>query len=153
MANFLSSTLKHQLLTTTFIATAFLACKPSVDYKQKREEVIRYHDVVMADAGQVVDKQMRLTSMLKDLHALKTKNPGIDTLVEKDSILAVQAKLNHADEAMNDWMHHFEPDVTGKSDSEAIAYFEGEKVKIQRVDSLFKQEIKLADRYLGKFKK
>lgn len=133
--------------------TAFMACKPAVDYKQKREEVIKYHDVVMADAGQVVDKQMRLTAMLKDLAALKTKNPGLDTLVERDSILAVQARLNHADEAMNDWMHHFEPDVTGKSDAEAITYFEGEKVKIQRVDSLFKQEIKFADCYLSKFKK
>ena len=133
--------------------TAFLACKPATDYKQKREEVIKYHDVVMADAGQVVDKQMRLTGMLKDLASLKAKNPGIDTLVEKDSIVTVQAKLNQADEAMNDWMHQFEPDVTGKSDAEAISYFEAEKIKIQRVDSLFKQEIKSADRYLSKFKK
>jgi hypothetical protein len=145
--------MKYQLLTTFILATAIVACKPAVDYKQKREEVIKYHDVVMADAGQVVDKQMRLTSMLKDLGALKDKNPGIDTLVERDSILAVQAKLNRADEAMNDWMHHFEPDVTGKSDAESIAYFEAEKLKIQRVDSLFKQEIRFADRYLSKFKK
>ena len=133
--------------------TALLACKPATDYKQKREEVIKYHDVVMADAGQVVDKQMRLTGMLKDLAGLKARNPGIDTLVEKDSIVTVQAKLNQADEAMNDWMHQFEPDVTGKSDAEAISYFEAEKIKIQRVDSLFKQEIKSADRYLSKFKK
>jgi hypothetical protein len=145
--------MKHQVLTTAMFLTIFIACKPEVDYKQKREEVIKYHDVVMADAGHVVDKQMRLTGMLKDLAALKAKNPGIDTLVEKDSILAVQAKLNQADEAMNDWMHRFEPDVTGKSNAEAIAYFEAEKVKIQRVDSLFKQEIKFADRYLSKFKK
>jgi hypothetical protein len=145
--------MKHQLLTITMFATVFLACKPAVDYKQKREEVIKYHDVVMADAGQVVDKQMRLTSMLKDLGGLKAKNPEIDTLVEKDSILAVRAKLNRADEAMNDWMHHFEPDVTGKSNAESIAYFEAEKLKIQRVDSLFKQEIRFADRYLSKFKK
>jgi len=145
--------MKQKFLTGAMIITAFMACKPTVDYKQKREEVIKYHDIVMADAGQVVDKQMRLTGMLKDLDSVKAKNPGIDTLVEKDSIKAVQAKLNQAEEAMNDWMHQFEPDVTGKPDSEAIAYFEAEKVKIQRVDSLFKREIKLADRYLSKFKK
>jgi hypothetical protein len=84
---------------------------------------------------------------------LKLKNPKIDTLIEKDSILAVQMHLEAADDSMNNWMHHFEPDVTGKSNEEAVHYFEEEKVKIQKVDSLFKREIKSADAYLRKFNK
>jgi hypothetical protein len=143
----------HKHLILGLLAITFYSCKPSVDYKEKRAEVIKYHDVVMADAGNVVDMQMRLTDMLKNLGTLKAKNPLIDTLKEKDSILVVQTRLSKADDAMNEWMHKFEPDVTGKSNEQAIAYFESEKTKIKHVDNLFKQEIMFADRYLSKFKK
>jgi hypothetical protein len=142
---------RQLFLPLVIITSTISACKPTVDYKEKREEVIKFHDLVMADEGEVVDKQMRLKDMLKDLGGLKRKNPGIDTLVEKDSILAVQARLEAADNAMNTWMHHFEPDVTGKSNEVAVQYFEAEKLKIQKVDSLFKQEIKSANAYLRKF--
>lgn len=148
--------MKHHLVRLFFfflviITSAISACKPTVDYKEKREEVIKFHDLVMADEGEVVDKQMRLKDMMKDLGGLKLKNPKIDTLVEKDSILAVQARLEAADDAMNNWMHHFEPDITGKSNEAAVQYFEAEKLKIQKVDSLFKREIKSANAYLRKF--
>lgn len=134
------------------IIIAFAACKPQADYKTKRDEVIKLHDVVMADQGKVVSREIQITDILKDLRTLKSKNPGIDTLVEKDSLHIVHGRLSKADEAMNDWMHQFEPDVTGKSNEEAVQYFEAEKLKIQKVDTLFKQEIKAADAYLSKFK-
>lgn len=134
------------------IIFALAACKPQTDYKTTRDEVIKLHDVVMADQGKVVSREIQITEMLKDLKALKTTNPAIDTLVEKDSLRAIHSRLSKADEAMNDWMHQFEPDVTGKSNEEAVKYFEAEKLKIQRVDTLFKQEIKGADAYLSKFK-
>lgn len=134
------------------IIIAVSACKPQTDYKTKRDEVIKLHDVVMADQGKVVSREIQITDVLKDLKALKNKNPQIDTLVEKDSLRAIHSRLSKADEAMNDWMHQFEPDVTGKSKEEAVQYFEAEKVKIQKVDTLFKQEIKAADAYLSKFK-
>ncbi len=135
------------------IIIAFAACKPQADYKTKRDEVIKLHDVVMADQGKVVSREIQITDILKDLRTLKNKNPHIDTLVEKDSLHIIHGRLSKADEAMNDWMHQFEPDVTGKSNEEAVQYFEAEKVKIQKVDTLFKQEIKAADAYLSKFKR
>ncbi|MNY82604.1 hypothetical protein D3C86_2248100 [compost metagenome] len=58
-----------------------------------------------------------------------------------------------AEDSMNDWMHKFEPDVTGKSNDEAIQYFEAEKAKIATIDSLYKVEIKVSGEYLSKFKK
>jgi hypothetical protein len=145
--------IRRLVFPLVLLTMSFGACKPAVDYKEKREEVIKLHDVVMGDAGNVVDKQSRLQGMLKDLRGLKLKYPNIDTLKEKDSIDAVNARLEAADDAMNDWMHHFEPDVTGKSNEEAVHYFEAEKLKIQKVDSLFKREIKSADAYLAKFNK
>lgn len=140
-------------LTLAFLVVSMFGCKPAPDFKERRAEVIKYHDAVMADAGNVADKQMQLNDMLKDLGTLKAKNPLIDTLKEKDSIILVQQKLNKAEDAMNEWMHKFEPDVTGKSNQQAIAYFESEKQKIKQVDSLFKKEIRFADTYLSKFKK
>jgi hypothetical protein len=132
---------------------ALASCKPQTDYKEKRNEVIKVHDVVMADQGKVVDKQLQLQNMLKDLPALVSKNPGIDTIKERDSIVIIRDRLNTAEEAMNTWMHEFEPDVTGKSNEESVAYFEAEKLKIEKVDTLFKKELKDADAYLSKFKK
>jgi hypothetical protein len=134
------------------IIVAVAACKPQTDYKEKRDEVIKIHDVVMADQGKVVSREIQITSMLKDLKGLKARNSRLDTLAERDSLVAIHTRLSKADESMNDWMHQFEPDVTGKSNEEAVKYFESEKLKIQKVDTLFKQEIKSADAYLSKFK-
>ncbi|MNY83295.1 hypothetical protein D3C86_2259730 [compost metagenome] len=54
---------------------------------------------------------------------------------------------------MNDWMHNFEPDVTGKSNEDAVQYFKDEKAKIAEVDSLYKKEIASSNAYLERFKK
>ena len=132
---------------------AFASCKQQLDYKATRDEVIKVHDVVMADHGKVVDQQLKLEEMLKNMSALKAQHSEIDTIKEKDSITAVRDQLNVAEEAMNTWMHEFEPDVTGKSNEEAITYFEAEKQKIQKVDTLFKSELKRAEAYLSKLKK
>lgn len=131
---------------------AIASCKQQRDYKASRDEVIKVHDIVMADQGKVVDQQMKLNEMLGNLSDLKEKYPDIDTLKEKDSIAIVRDRLIVAEEAMSTWMHEFEPDVTGKSNDEAIAYFESEKQKIQKVDTLFKAELKRAAAYLSKFK-
>ena len=135
------------------LLVALASCSQQVDYKGSRDEVIKVHDIVMADQGKVVDQQMKLDEMLKDMSALKAKNPNIDTLQERDSITIVRDRLVGAEEAMSTWMHEFEPDVTGKSNEEAIAYFNSEKQKIQKVDTLFKVELKRAEAYLSKFKK
>ena len=136
-----------------FFVLAFASCKQQSDYKASRDEVIKVHDVVMADQGKVVDQQLKLENMLKNMSALKAQYPDIDTIKEKDSIIVVRDKLNVAEEAMNSWMHNFEPDVTGKSNEEAIDYFEAEKRKIQKVDTLFKAELKRTAAYLSKFRK
>ncbi len=132
---------------------ALASCKQQSDHKATRDEVIKVHDVVMADHGKVVDQQLKLEEMLKNMSALKAQHAEIDTIKEKDSITTVRDRLNVAEEAMNTWMHEFEPDVTGKSNEEAITYFEAEKRKIQQVDTLFKSELKRAAAYLSKFKK
>ena len=137
------------------IACAMLAvaCAPKQDYKAERDEVMKFHDVVMQDHGIVVNNQMKLDSLLKDLKGLKSSRPGLDTATARKEMEQLKSSLGAAEDKMNDWMHQFEPDVTGKSNEEAVKYFKGERVKIMHIDSLYKQEIKTSGAYLDKLKK
>lgn len=142
-----------KLIGILLVTIAVSACKQNVDYKTVRDEVMKFHDVVMADQGIVVSNQMKLDTLLKDLKGLKAKFPDVDTLKEKKEISALIADLTKAEDSMNDWMHKFEPDVTGKSNEAAVQYFKDEMVKIAAVDSLYKKEIKASAAYLSKFRK
>lgn len=143
----------RKLIGILLVTIAVSACKQSVDYKTVREEVMKFHDVVMADQSVVVNNQMRLDTLLKDLKGLKARFPDVDTLKEKENLKALIADLTKAEDSMNDWMHKFEPDVSGKSNAEAVQYFKDEMVKIKAVDSLYKKEIKSSAAYLNKFGK
>lgn len=134
-------------------ATVAISCTQSANYKDERDEVMKFHDVVMADHGVLVNNQMKLDTMLHDLPALKIKYPALDTAKEKVVMTTTLDRLNKAEDLMNDWMHKFEPDVTGKSNEDAVKYFKAERAKIGKVDSLYKAEIKSSDDYLAQFKK
>lgn len=130
-----------------------ISCSQKADYKTERDEVMKFHDVVMADHGLLIDNQMKLDSMLKDLSGLQKKFPAIDTAKEKVVIGIALESLKNAENLMNDWMHKFEPDVTGKSNDEAVAYFKAERQKIGKIDSLYKGQIKASNSYLAQFRK
>lgn len=142
-----------KLVGIVLLALGAAACTQTADYKKERDEVMKFHDLVMGDQTAIVNYQMKLDTLMKDLKGLKVKYPEIDTLKEKESMKALLQDLNTAEDSMNDWMHKFEPDVTGKSNEESVKYFKAEKAKIQRVDSLYKKEIKSSEAYLSKFKK
>ena len=129
------------------------ACQQVTDYKAVRDDVMKFHDIVMADHGIIIDNQMKLDTLLKDFKALKEAFPEMDTLKERAAMTALKLELVKAEDAMNNWMHQFEPDVTGKSNEEAVKYFKAEKKKIADIDSVYKQEIKISREYLLKFKK
>ena len=139
------------------MAIVAIACnqqqKQEKDYKALRDEVMQFHDLVMADHGVIVKNQMKLDSLLKDLKGLKAEFPEIDTAKEKERMTALNSELSKAEDDMNDWMHRFEPDITGKSNDVAVQYFKDEKAKISAIDSLYKKEISLSNVYLDKFRK
>ncbi|HKG05594.1 MAG TPA: hypothetical protein VKB19_04015 [Pedobacter sp.] len=144
-----------KLIVIIFIATA-MGCSEQpgkVDYKSKRDEVMSLHDVVMADHGIIVENQMKLDTLLKDLKGLKIKYPEVDTAKEKANISSLLADLTKAEDQMNNWMHKFEPDVSDKSKEAAVQYFEAEKLKISQIDSLYKKEIISSNAYLHQFRK
>ena len=143
---------KLKISGTLLIAVFALACTPKKDYKTSRDEVMKLHDIVMADQGRIVENQMKTDTLLRDLAGLKVKFPDVDTVSTQDTLRMVALNLARAEEAMNTWMHEFEPDVTGKSNEDAIKYFEAEKRKIVGIDSMYKAELKSSDAYLNKFK-
>jgi len=104
------------------------------------------HDILIAN-------QLKLDSMLKDLPALKKKFPLIDTAKERVVIQLAIASLKDAESLMNEWMHEFEPDISGKSNAEAVKYFQAERLKIANIDSLYKGQIKASNQYLAQFHK
>ena len=130
-----------------------ISCKQGENYKDVRDEVMKFHDVVMEDHGKIVSNQMKLDTLLRSLEVVKQRFPETDTLKEKNAISALLKQLTSSEESMNDWMHRFEPDVTGKSNEEAVTYFKEEKTKIRKIDSLYKADIAVSDAYLNKFKK
>jgi len=127
--------------------------KKTNDYKAVRDEVMQYHDEVMKDQSVIVKNQMKLDTLLRDLKGVKSKFPNIDTLQESIALKSLIGNLVKADDDMNNWMHQFEPDVSGKSNEDAISYFQTEKKKIAAIDSIYKQEIQISSEYLKKFNK
>lgn len=122
-------------------AIAMQGCKPEVNYKAVRQEVITLHDDLMADEDRAMSAKMTLDTL-----ALKERN--INT---RDSIAALSSKLTFASDEMSKWMENFTSDVTGKSNADAVAYFELEKLKVKKLDSLYKAALSQADIYLKKF--
>jgi hypothetical protein len=147
--------IKCKLMKKILIAIALLvvatACNTGENYKKERDEVMKFHDVVMEDQGKIVNNQMKIDSLQRDLELIHQKFPMIDTLKEKQVMRVTIERLEQAEALMNDWMHKFEPDITGKSNEEAVAYFKAERLKIKKIDSLYKAEIKASDAYLTKF--
>jgi hypothetical protein len=129
------------------------ACQNEADYKSVRKEVLDAHDSVMMDGEMAIKNKMRLDTISANLNSLSKARIITDTLAEKQAIANLQLKLNTADEMMNDWMHKFNAELDGKSNAEAVSYFNEEKVKVNKLDSLYKAAITESDAYLLKFKK
>ncbi len=128
------------------------ACQPVVDYKTVRKEVMNVHDKVMVYTEQGMTRKMKLDTLITKLDSLYKLKLLTDTLAEKQAMDDLRKKLSHADEEMDAWMHGFQPEIDGKSNEEAISYFKSEKLKIEKLDSLYQKVLNESDTYLDKFK-
>ncbi|WP_343522618.1 hypothetical protein [Pedobacter sp.] len=129
-----------------------IGCKNEPDYKVFRQEVMDLHDKVMEDGEKAVKNRMALDTLSKiKLKEIKMGRPDLDTAEEKNKINLLIARLTKADDNMMDWMHAFQPDIEGKSNAEAIKYFQNEMTKIKKLDGEYKQALEESDAYLEKF--
>lgn len=142
-----------RLVACLGLVVTFSACENKPDYKTVRKEVMDLHDKLMIDGELAIRNKMALDTLSKSgLRKLNQADAKIDTLIEQQAIASLVNKLNEADENMMDWMQLFKPEVDGKSNEEAIKYFQEEKVKLVKMDSLFKSALVQSDSFLKKYK-
>lgn len=142
-----------KLITIAFIALIAISCQQKVDVSGIKDQTMKLHDVVMADHSTIIDHQMKLDTLLKNLTDLKVKFPTIDTLTENAEMENIMADLVKAEDQMNDWMHNFNGDFKSEADTATFNYFQKEHDKIATIDQLYKTEIKKSTTYLKKFNK
>ncbi|MGX5689099.1 hypothetical protein [Arcticibacter tournemirensis] len=132
------------------LSLCIIACQQKENRKELRSEVIKLHDEVMAKNSEVVNLQMTLDTLIRNVDSLKKANPQRDTAVLKKDLIKLLERLKIAEEGMNEWMHAFEPDTEGKTEDEASSYFQAEKKKLQRIDSLYDESREQTKAYLKK---
>jgi hypothetical protein len=130
-----------KILLAAFISLALSACSDTKKQeKDLLDNILKVHDKVMGNDEALMKNKMQLDSLLK--------LPAKDT-AEKVNMKALDTKLVAAEEAMETWMHKFEPDVTGKSHDVIIKYYNEQKRGIMSVDSQMNVAITESNKYLS----
>lgn len=106
------------------------------------DTVMQVHEKVMHADEQLTNNKMQLDTILKQ------GNPAI-----KDSVLLLSRQLTDADDAMNNWMHKFDPDFKGKNDDDKLNYVTSQKKQIVAIDLSINNAINASGKYLKKLKK
>jgi hypothetical protein len=128
------------LIAALLLTTVFSAChNDKADEKAKQDEVIKVHNEVMGISDKVVTNKMALDTLIKKNAADTAKTTKATTLVKQ---------LTVADDAMEKWMHEFNPDYTGKSHAEIMTYLNDQHVQIKHIDSLIKSAIDQSNTFL-----
>ncbi|RYY36396.1 MAG: hypothetical protein EOP46_06625 [Sphingobacteriaceae bacterium] len=143
--------LNYFLSIVSIITIILPSCRHEVDYKIVREDVIMQHDKLMADDEKLMHHKMQLDTLALSLGKLKVQQPALDTAKVHQEITAINNKLNAASDKMSNWMQQFKTDADGKSNAQAVAYFGAEKVKVTRLDSIYRNLLKESSAYLEKF--
>jgi predicted RND superfamily exporter protein len=130
-----------KLLYAAFIGLTLSACSDTKKQeKDLLDKILKVHDKVMGNDEALMKNKMQLDSLLK--------LPAKDT-AEKVNMKALDIKLQASEEAMENWMHNFEPDVTKKSHDEIIKYYSAQQKGIMSVDSQMNVAITESNKYLS----
>jgi hypothetical protein len=130
-------------------AVVLQSCTSEPDYKEVRQEVIEIHDKLMAEDGQVTANRMKLDTLSQaGPAAFQAGVRDANTAQVRKELAGLRSRLKSAEDEMSDWMHQFNPEVSGKSNAEAVAYFRAEKQKVLRLDSLYKNVIRESSNFL-----
>ncbi|WP_199119065.1 hypothetical protein [Pedobacter sp. ASV28] len=104
----------------------FMACQ--AQQKDQEKEIIQTIDQLHNQAMVINEKAIKTKFRLDSVLLQKNKLGNKDTV----AIKFVIAELNHADEKMMDWMHHFQLDYKG-SKTEALIYFKNQLDSLKQV--------------------
>ena len=132
--------------TYIIMAAAILmlsAC--TVTKKQEKdalEQVIKIHDEAMAKSEQAIKDKMVIDSIAK-----------ADNITDKPEIKAIVSNLSAADKGMEDWMHQFNADNTGKSHEQIMQYLADQQKQVAEVNQQLKTAVSNSSQFITTYKK
>jgi hypothetical protein len=130
----------------TLIACFGLLSMACTDTKKQEKDllkdVIEIHDEAMAKSEQAIKSKMQLDSMAKSDNSLK--QPEINKVIND---------LTTADKKMEDWMHQFNADNTGKSHEEIMQYLADQRKKVAQVNNQLSTAVSQSTQYISTHKK
>jgi hypothetical protein len=132
-------------LFTIIAALAMLLSACTDTKKQEKDvlqEVIKIHDEAMVKSEQAIKGKMLLDSMLK-----------ANSNLQKTEINTVINNLTTADKQMEDWMHQFNADNTGKSHEEIMQYLADQKKKVDEVNNRLNKAVSQSNQFIATHKK
>jgi len=106
------------------------------------DTVMQVHEKVMGEDEQLMKNKLLLDSMAKH----------DTTAILKDSVMLYLSQVTNADSSMADWMHKFEPDMTGKLPEERMIYLHTQKKLISKIDTEVNSALNTSDKFLKKMK-
>jgi len=132
-----------------FASLTIVACNnDKADEKKLMDDILATHDKVMAAEDKAMNNKMLIDSMLK-----VNKFAPLDSVAQKADFKTQSANLAAADEAMENWMHKFDPDYKGKSHADVMEYLNSQKKQIVQIDSQLNTSITSSSQVLSKYKK
>lgn len=123
-------------------AVAVLLLSACTDTKQQEKdalnEVIKVHDDAMAKSEKAMKNKMLLDSLTKTSALKDTAN-----------VASILSNLSTADKAMEDWMHQFNVDYTGKAHEEVMQYLADQQKKVVQVNNRLTTAVSQSDQFLA----
>src|SRR5207237_9591453 len=101
-------------------------------------EVIKIHDQVMGKDELVITNKMQLDTLLK-----QNKAPDVNMVAT-----GLTKQLDTADAHMENWMHKFDAENTGKSHDEVMKYLTDQKKQIQDIDKELNKAIASSAKFI-----
>ncbi len=133
-----------RLLTIILAALALYSCSDNTQAeKNLLNDILKVHDKVMGKDEVLMKNKSHLDSLLKS---------KLRDTAEKMNVKAIDMKVVAAQEAMENWMTKFQPDMTGKSHDEVMKYYSDQKKQVVAIDSQANVAIKESNKYLSDHK-
>lgn len=127
------------LVACLVIAGMFTACSDEKAAEKKQmDAVIAAHDSVMAKSEFVMKYKADLDTLY-----LKTTDS-----VKRKTIAGLRVQLSLGENAMETWMHKFNPDFTGKSHTEITKYLDAQQQQIHRIDSIINNAVSQSKKFV-----
>lgn len=107
------------------LASFLTGCADSGDRERLYDEVMQIHDEVMPEMQTIMDYKEQIRQQIDSL--AKSENVTKQDTAELSQLVM---QLDFADEAMMDWMRHFDNSFEGKTEKEIIEYLNRQKEEI-----------------------